>query len=52
MDDGTAAADHEKTESNLEDPSLVTTQQAEQSAVTEKDMDMTSEHKSELSEPI
>ena len=42
--------EQEKTESNLEDPSLVTTQQAEQSAMEDKDVDLISDHKSELSQ--
>ena len=40
----------DKTESNLEDPSLVTTQQADQSALTEKELDMVTDHKSEVSQ--
>ena len=40
----------DKTESNLEDPSLMTTQQADQSAVTEREIDMETDRKSDFSQ--
>ena len=45
MNNGADVVD--RTESNLDDPSLITTQQAELSALNEKDEDMMSQNDSE-----